>query len=536
MAQNYTHQRRPGGNYYARLRVPKDIQDAIGHKELTQSLGTSDRRLAEKLARKVVAGWEESFDRARMPAQLAENDFEAIAREYYRSRLEEDHVERRKVPQPHDEDELKRIARNKAQTYLEAHPDVADDEKAIALLAMDFQLNPDQVAMLASSRRVRLEHLRKNLPRRRYGLIAHEADSLISNLHLPVATETAEYERLCEALMRAEIDLIERQIERDAGIHGGTASDPMLREGHVGFVTTTFSDIIDEREKRSAKRLGGTTSEATLRKYRRIVKEFGDWRGSHRASTVSRKEVERWRDDLLDDGLSSKTVIDKVSCVKSVLSWGQKQSDGTLFAQGLPLEALELPSKETQDSSAKTYTKQQAAIILSAAREQQKAYLRWIPWLAAYSGARVTELLQLEKADVFHFEGSWFYRILHQGNRTTKTKRSRTVPLHPHVVEEGFLDFVSAAADGPLFGDTRMDGNLRDWIRTEVLPDLPEPRPSPMHGFRHLFEDLRIGTIGDDAAKYITGRAVSDSSGGYGKSSALLPALANQMAEFPRLI
>ena len=62
-----------------------------------------------------------------------------------------------------------------------------------------------------------------------------------------------------------------------------------------------------------------------------------------------------------------------------------------------------------------------------------------------------------------------------------------------------------------------MDGYLRDWIRVEVLPDLPEPKPGPNHGFRHLFEDLRLGAIETDASNYNTGRTIKGSAAGYGK-------------------
>lgn len=537
MASNYIYTRGKNKTYYARLRVPADLTWLLKCTEKVKSLSTTDRKEAEKLGRKQIAQWEAEFERARQPLALTEADFEALARDYYRTRLDDDHIERRRIPDQGVIDTARAEAKARAIEALVKLSGEEDFEAKAELIKLDASLAaPDMLNFLVESRQIRLKHLKNGLPRRNFALVGDVASALIEANRLAVGEGSPDYFLLCEKLMRAEIEFVQRQLERDDGDLGGTPKDPILQDEKPGFNRLTFVEIIDERRKRSEKRLGGTTSEATLKKYTRITKEFSDWRGSDRAANVSRKEVEAWRDELIESDASTKTVIDKVSCVKSVLSWGQKQSDGKLFPNGLPLDSLELPSKEVGDSAARTYTKEQAAKILTAAREQSKPYLRWVPWLAAYSGARVNELLQLEKQDVFEYEGAWFYKILHQGDRTTKTKTSRTVPLHPAVVEEGFLDFVSTAKDGPLFGSTRMAGNLRDWIRTEVLSDLPEPRPSPMHGFRHLFEDLRLGVIESDASKYITGRAISDSSGGYGKSMALLPELAKQMARFPRLV
>ena len=69
---------------------------------------------------------------------------------------------------------------------------------------------------------------------------------------------------------------------------------------------------------------------------------------------------------------------------------------------------------------------------------------RWVPWLAAYTGARVGKLAQLRKQDVAREGEHWIIRLTPDAG-TIKTNEARTVVLHPHLVELGFPAFV-----GPL--------------------------------------------------------------------------------------
>ncbi|KPQ00270.1 MAG: Site-specific recombinase XerD [Rhodobacteraceae bacterium HLUCCA12] len=541
---DYIHQRGKNGIWYARLRVPSDLVKAFGKNEFSKSLLTSDERAARKKARSVIADWERQFEEVRQKPDMSSADAETLARAYYIQHEQADLAERDHRPiaarrESSIEEAMRRIAARTRQMK-----DTTIDPFKMLDHALDEIGNFDLSGMAFETRRFRLRELRAHLARREYALITHEAEALIDELSLPITRrsasnpdeDTAEFITLCDRLMRAEIELLERQNERDRGDFGGKPRDPMLRRGNFRLDLTSFEAIIEEQEKRSNRGVGGKKASSTFRKYRSITKEFTEWRKSSRAATVTREEVERWRDELIDAEFAPKTVRDKVSCIKAVLTWGQAHSNRSLFPDGLPLDRFELPELDEQDSADRTYTIAQAETILIAARSQGASYKRWVPWILAYSGARISEILQLTKEDFFQVGDDWFYHIRHGGDRTTKTKKSRKVPVHPALVEEGLIDFVSARPAGTLFTDARMDGNLRDWIRDEVLPDLPSPRPGPNHGFRHLFEDLRLGAIESDAAKYIAGRANKNSSADYGKSLAMLPALARQMANFPRFL
>jgi integrase len=70
--------------------------------------------------------------------------------------------------------------------------------------------------------------------------------------------------------------------------------------------------------------------------------------------------------------------------------------------------------------------------------------------LCAYTGARVNEISQLRREDIFQVENLWCIRISPEAG-TAKDAKERVVPLHPHLIEQGFAKFAQATKRGKLF-------------------------------------------------------------------------------------
>jgi integrase len=117
---------------------------------------------------------------------------------------------------------------------------------------------------------------------------------------------------------------------------------------------------------------------------------------------------------------------------------------------------------------------------------------RWIPWLSAYTGARVNELSQLRGQDVRQIEGIWAIRITPEAG-TQKVQEARIVPLHRHIIEQSFLAAIAPSGDGPIFYDpvrqrVQSDDNrhvkkvgekLATWARSEVGITDTNVKPMP---------------------------------------------------------
>lgn len=533
---SYLTQRGKQGIYYVRLRIPSDLVTVFNRKEFIKSLKTSDLKTAQRLARPRLDEWEQSFDLARMKVDLTSDDLMSAAKEHYERELKADEAARGLVMSPSEKERQKAEAAAALRKAAKEGKFEWDDRLALFNQMLDHPVLFDMHETNSKVLDFRLSELRKQLAEGEVALVTYAADQFLELHQINLSKDDPAYRQLCMKLLRVEIEQLERVRERNRGDYSGQPRDTLFsEEAPKTFSTTTFEQIIDKQLRLSDKGIGRKKAPSTVHKYRTYTEEFVKWRKSGRVATVSKAEVERWRDILLDKH-ARKTVRDKVSTIRTVVEWGQKQSDGKLFEKRFPLDTIELPLVEKNDSAAKTYTLLQARKILTEARKQNQSYKRWIPWITAYSGARIEEVMQLESADFFEYEGSWFYHIRVGDGRTTKTGDDRKVPVHSALVEEGLINFVSSLPEGKLFRATRAAQNLRDWIREDVLASYPMPRPAPNHGFRHLFEDLRRARLDTEAANYITGRANPGSASTYGHSNVMLPALALQMERIERFL
>jgi len=332
---------------------------------------------------------------------------------------------------------------------------------------------------------------------------------------------------------------MQREDERNEGDFNGKPTHSILKaavaEAEAITHIVTFDQIIDDEVKRRARgRDAKPLPDRTVKKYRDAAKEFGKHRKSNNAATVTAVEGKNWIEAMQDAGENSnRTVKAKFQNVRTVMNWGRQNDPANFFPAGNPLNGIKTPDYKATPSYLRAYTMDEAVLVLKAARKESKPVFRWIPWLCAYSGMRVSEAASLRKEDFFQVGERWFWKVTSAGNRTLKTESSeRRIPVHKALTDEGFIDFVKASADGKLFrGDTKEDVLIQPrvgtWVR-EIITLEQRPELSPNHGWRHLFEDLcRRDRVPEDARNYITGRTDGGSQELYGRSEVMLPGLAD---------
>ena len=106
---------------------------------------------------------------------------------------------------------------------------------------------------------------------------------------------------------------------------------------------------------------------------------------------------------------------------------------------------VEVPRAKVTRETGRAFTEAEAVTILRAAlttpinpKQPFTAAKRWVPWIAAYTGARAGELTQLRRQDVESRPGvGWVIRITPEAG-TVKTGEVRVVPLHADLVKQGF--------------------------------------------------------------------------------------------------
>ncbi|WP_441279830.1 DUF6538 domain-containing protein [Bradyrhizobium sp. 63_E2_N1_3] len=266
-------------------------------------------------------------------------------------------------------------------------------------------------------------------------------------------------------------------------------------------------------------RAGGVT-EKTVSEYKSVLTRFAAFVGHDDAARITPHDVVGWKDKRLSDGRSPKTVKDvDLSAMKSVFSWGVRNHK----LPSNPAQGVTLKIEKKVRERGKGFTDDEAAAILKtalgysgAAKEHAKtaAAKRWLPWLCAYSGARIGEVAQLRRDDIRR-EGDHYVATITPEAGPVKNKEAREVPLHPHLIELGFIEFVTASAKGYLFLTVAKDAEVRGKLRAlknrlaEFVRDIvPDKRVAPNHGWRHRFITMsRKHGLDQEKRRMITGHA-----------------------------
>lgn len=217
-----------------------------------------------------------------------------------------------------------------------------------------------------------------------------------------------------------------------------------------------------------------------------------------------------WKDHLLKEGpdgvnLHGKTVRNGyLGSVKALLNYAVQQQ--RLSVNVAQLVTVRVAKKKNQRE--KGFTHEEATQILTATlapppralSAENAAARRCIPWICAYTDARVNEITQLLPSDLTIVRG---HSVLRIDAEASKTSEYRNVPLHEHLIEDGFLEYVASRGKRPLFYEpSRSRGGqdaglhfrktgerLAAWIRSEDV-GVTDRRVAPNHGWRHRFSSM----------------------------------------------
>ena len=290
------------------------------------------------------------------------------------------------------------------------------------------------------------------------------------------------------------------------------------------------------------------------KEWRASVAGLAQFVGNDDAARLTADDVIRWRDKLAGETTNRGTVRDpatvkkRIGTVATMLRWAVEERLLTEnVAAGVIVRTprkAKLRERDFTDGEALAIL---AASIVPASKAMAAGHIlarRWIPWLCAYSGARVNELSQLRGQDVTETDGIWAMRITPEAG-TTKDKNFRVVPLHPHIIEQGFIKAIADMGDGPLFYDPslqrvasadnrhfkKVGTRLAEWVRKDV--GITDTGVKPNHGWRHTFKTLSmLSEMPERVADAIQGHAAKSVGQTYG--SVPLKVKADAIARMPR--
>jgi len=262
-------------------------------------------------------------------------------------------------------------------------------------------------------------------------------------------------------------------------------------------------------------------------------------------------DAQQWLDDLLTSRRKPLTVRNKwLAPARALFNWAMRRR----LVETNPFKdcSITVPKRPSLRETGKAFSEDEMQIILrgstalGAPLELPSATRRWVPWLCAYTGARGGEITQLRVQDIERHRACGPALRLTPDAGTIKTGNARWVPLHPHLVEMGFLDYVDAVEArlgmrGPLFylpparpsrkpPAVTAREQLGKWVRGLGITD---PDIQPNHGWRHTFR-TRASRAGIDKRirDEICGHAPGSVGDGYEHPT--VEDMADALKRFPR--
>ncbi len=248
---------------------------------------------------------------------------------------------------------------------------------------------------------------------------------------------------------------------------------------------------------------------ATVGRWRGVFLSLNKHFDRRDVATITEDDAVAWKGTLVTENRTAVSANDVwLRAAKTIFKW---LVDNKKISAN-PFDGIRVARPKKIKRREKAFERHEWQAILRAAlapppirvKAKKAAARRWVPWLCAYTGSRPGEMTQLKGSSVKQENGIWIIEITPEDG-TVKGASFRKVPIHEHLIRQGFLQFVKESGEGPLFYDlsSKRTGSsdptkpvrppyviarqkLAEWVRDEVGID--DPDISPNHAWRHTFK------------------------------------------------
>ncbi|MGL4284738.1 MAG: site-specific integrase [Phreatobacter sp.] len=274
-----------------------------------------------------------------------------------------------------------------------------------------------------------------------------------------------------------------------------------------------------------------------------LIHRFVAYLGHSDPARVSTQDVRNYRDHLIKSGRLARTARHSdLAALRSIFRFGIEQGLVTTID---PTAGVRFRSNRlTTSRRMMAFSDDEARMLLQAADLEDKPSRRWIPWLTALTGSRISTIVNLRQEDIIKVDDIWCIRISRQAGPIKTAASERIVPIHPLILARGFIDFAFSSTRDRLFinrtrDDFILDGKttsssipapynpgrttrnrLTEWIHSLGLDIGRSSGKDPSHAWRHWFKEkaFEVG-IPEKITDAIVGHAQASISRRYGSVS-----------------
>jgi integrase len=239
-------------------------------------------------------------------------------------------------------------------------------------------------------------------------------------------------------------------------------------------------------------------SDDTAAAMARAVRLFETVLDDRDIQSITRKDGDTFRSWLTEQATTTKTARDRLNWIKTLLKYASQ--DLELIPRN-PWIGLEIKTKTTQVR--RPWDKEHLTRLFSHDIWQKGAIptikfaggicAYWIPLIALYTGARLSEICQLEVKNIQEIDGLAVMKITSTGEEQSVKSDAghRIIPIHSKLIELGFLNYVQSQSGPLLWQDLpRRDGKAGGYFSRffgDLRKRLSIPADIVFHSFRHTF-------------------------------------------------
>lgn len=423
-----------------------------------------------------------------------------------------------------------------------------------------YPLAPDQIAHALYMRRLEMDEQLKShagyagvgiddrqVSLLRAGIAGNATDQELAELvgtqidvfrnlgNLDAALGSPKWREIARALCTAELEALARVAERDEGDFSGTPNAPLIVNAQPPqdapipvSLTKKWANYVRSRQTLGYMDDGGRRQELAVKSLRTFLRHDD-------AAKITKRNMADWLEYILPE--KQPFTISKVylPTVRGLFRWAVEKD----MMQDNPATGTRLASQRVVQNRERGYTTAEATALLKAVfsyqpkvahhgrvmeAEKVTAAKRWVPWLCAFTGARVAEITQLRREDIHETNGELTIRITPEAGGT-KSGQWRDVPLHSQIISLDFPAYVETIENGPIFHNAKepkqyqshskkLANRIGDWLREENLVPVGV---QPSHGWRHRFKTVgREIKIQDRVLDSIQGHAARTAGDAYG--------------------
>ncbi len=548
---------RHGSVYYAIKRVPGSLQEAVARvlnngkaREtwLKRSLGTKDQNEANKRAKPVLIEFEKTLERAK----------QLTARRPLRTSLSPVEIKRmadyRYATALANHDEYLRVAPEAERDLRELDPDI-EWEGSIP----EFGLSATQIADFNATLPEMLREAQTALAHGDISHIEFQANQVLDAFQINLDRNCPSYRELGLALLRAEVRVLRAIQQRFAGEPIEAPTLPPLNRQTAPTGETLTNALAGW--KRQRERSPGTVTE-----YERAIKLFTELHGDLPVAQIRRNHARAFREALQDVPRKRGGKLLNAP-LPELAEWGRKHQDAQKIGAGTvnkllggvqavavwardngvipddvhwadPFAKMRLGRNEPVRGGAPFEPEELKAIfgtpVFTAGERPiggrgDAAY--WLPLLALFTGARLGELTSLRASDVTRHPlvGCVCIHITTDakaGKRLKNRHSERVVPIHPQLIELGFLEYVTAQSKSrganawlfPLVAPgTTGTKTWSKWFGRYIRAHGVIDPAKVFHSFRHNFIDaLRAAGVAEEINNALAGHSDGSVHAAYG--------------------